>query len=194
MEQITLWVDLHLLNWAQNGAALLPQPKLLVLDEPTNGLDPSGIQEVRNLINELAASGTTIFVSSHLLSELEMICQSLVMLRNGEVLYSGNTHRLLAKQRTILVARPEYSVDLPTFVEIVRRSGFEVEISDDALQINGPASWAPSLNRLAFEAGITLAALKTVGLDECHDLPKAIEFVASPTAGVVKWHHVSFPS
>ena len=55
------------------AASLLPNPKLLVLDEPTNGLDPAGIQEIRNLLRKLADAGTTVFVSSHLLSEIEMI-------------------------------------------------------------------------------------------------------------------------
>jgi ABC-2 type transport system ATP-binding protein len=55
------------------AAALLPEPKLLMLDEPTNGLDPEGIQEIRALLRDLANEGTTVFVSSHLLSELEII-------------------------------------------------------------------------------------------------------------------------
>ena len=65
------------------AAALLPNPKLLILDEPTNGLDPEGIQEIRQLLRSLADNGTTVFVSSHLLSELELISEYLVMLRKG---------------------------------------------------------------------------------------------------------------
>ena len=63
------------------AAALLPDPKLLMLDEPTNGLDPEGIQEVRALLRDLANDGTTVFVSSHLLSELEIISDHIVMPR-----------------------------------------------------------------------------------------------------------------
>jgi ABC-2 type transport system ATP-binding protein len=58
-----------------------------MLDEPTNGLDPEGIQEVRALLRELANDGTTVFVSSHLLSELEIISDHIVMLRKGEIVF-----------------------------------------------------------------------------------------------------------
>ena len=70
------------------AAALLPNPKLLVLDEPTNGLDPAGIHEIRTLLRKLADNGTTVFVSSHLLSEIEMISDYLVMLRDGKVIFA----------------------------------------------------------------------------------------------------------
>ena len=66
------------------AAALLPNPKLLILDEPTNGLDPAGIQEIRDLLSNLAKDGVTVFVSSHLLSEIEMISEYLVMLRKAK--------------------------------------------------------------------------------------------------------------
>ena len=144
------------------AAALLPQPKLLVLDEPTNGLDPSGIQEVRNLIKDLASDGTTVFVSSHLLSELEMISEYLVMLRLGKVIFSGRTQDLLAAQQPLLVAKPEYAVDLGKLFEIAKSSGHQVSLVDGALHIVSDPEWAPSLNRLAFEAGVTLASLAPV--------------------------------
>ena len=69
------------------AAALLPSPELLILDEPTNGLDPAGIQEVRELLGHLAGYGLTVLVSSHLLSEIEAIADDLVMLRHGKVLF-----------------------------------------------------------------------------------------------------------
>jgi len=141
------------------AAALLPDPKLLVLDEPTNGLDPSGIQEVRNLIKDLASDGTSVFVSSHLLSELEMIAESLVMLREGKVLFSGRTKDLLAAQIATLVARPEFSVDLNKLLEIATRHGREASVSDGAVHIVADAEWGAAFNRLAFNAGVTLASL-----------------------------------
>ena len=94
------------------AAALLPNPELLILDEPTNGLDPQGIQEIRNIIRDLADSGTTVFVSSHILSELEMISEYLVMLREGKVIFSGRTQELLTSNKPVVIARPEYEVDL----------------------------------------------------------------------------------
>ena len=144
------------------AAALLPHPKLLVLDEPTNGLDPSGIQEIRNLIKEMAKSGTSIFVSSHLLSELEMISDHLVMLREGKVIFTGRTHDLLAAQNPLLVVRPEFAVDLNKLVEIATKHGKKATVADGAITILGAVDWAPALNRLAFEAGITLATLSVI--------------------------------
>ena len=144
------------------AAALLPQPKLLVLDEPTNGLDPSGIQEIRNLIKEMAKSGTSIFVSSHLLSELEMISDHLVMLREGKVIFTGRTHDLLAAQNPLLVVRPEFAVDLNKLVEIATKYGKKLTVADGAITIFGANDWAPAFNRLAFESGITLAALSVI--------------------------------
>lgn len=144
------------------AAALLPNPKLLILDEPTNGLDPSGIQEVRSLIKDLAASGTTVFVSSHLLSELEMIAEHLVMLREGKVIYNGRTSDLLSAQQPVLVAKPEYAVDLTKLVDIITKSGHELSIVDDAVHVVAPVEWSATLNRSAFEAGITLTSLSSV--------------------------------
>ena len=141
------------------AAALLPNPKLLVLDEPTNGLDPSGIQEVRNLIKDLASEGTSVFVSSHLLSELEMIAQSLVMLREGKVLFAGRTKDLLASQVATLVAKPEFSVDLNKLVEIANRHGHAAQVADGEILIVAEADWGATFNRLAFNAGITLSTL-----------------------------------
>ena len=141
------------------AAALLPNPKLLVLDEPTNGLDPSGIQEVRNLIKDLASDGTSVFVSSHLLSELEMISESLVMLREGKVLFAGRTKDLLSAQTATLVARPEFLVDLNTLVEIATKHGHVASVADGAVHIIGNAEWGATFNRLAFNAGVTLSEL-----------------------------------
>ncbi|MEI6763797.1 MAG: ABC transporter ATP-binding protein [Actinomycetes bacterium] len=144
------------------AAALLPNPQLLVLDEPTNGLDPNGIHEVRSLIKSLAADGTSVFVSSHLLSELEMIAEHLVMLREGKVIFNGRTADLLAAQQPILVAKPEYAVDLNKLVDIVKKHDHEVSVIDGAAHIVSPPDWGATLNRLAFEAGITLASLTSV--------------------------------
>ncbi len=144
------------------AAALLPNPELLILDEPTNGLDPSGIQEVRELMRSLADNGTTVFVSSHLLGELEMIAESLVMLRNGKVIFAGQTEELLSAQKPILVVTPEYHVDLQRVAAIAESQGHHTTIIGDAAHIVSPPDWAPTLNRAAFEVGITLASINPV--------------------------------
>lgn len=75
--------------------ALLGRPKLLILDEPTNGLDPQGIKEMRVFIRKLAKDGISVFVSSHLLAEIQMLCDRVAIIRSGEVIAVGNVEQLL---------------------------------------------------------------------------------------------------
>ena len=144
------------------AAALLPNPKLLVLDEPTNGLDPAGIHEIRTLLRKLADSGTTVFVSSHLLSEIEMISDYLVMLRLGKVIFSGKTIDLLAAQKPIILAKPENSNDLKKLYEIANNLGKKAEIKGDVIEVSGEIDFSGKLNKAAFEAGIILTSLTPV--------------------------------
>lgn len=141
------------------AAALLPNPKLLVLDEPTNGLDPAGIHEIRTLLRKLADSGTTVFVSSHLLSEIEMISDHLVMLRLGKVIFSGKTSDLLAKQLPVIVAKPEKLTDLDKLAQIAISAGHEAKVLNNAVEVNGTSDFSAKLNKAAFEAGIVLESL-----------------------------------
>jgi len=138
------------------AATLLPSPDLLILDEPTNGLDPAGIHEMRALLRKLATSGTTVFVSSHLLSELEMISDHLVMLREGNVIFSGSTQELLMAQQPVLVVRPEHTQDVPKLYELVLGMNKKVEIIDGSIQISADSNFGADLNRQAFDSGITL--------------------------------------
>jgi len=71
------------------ASALLNDPEILILDEPTNGLDPQGIHQIRDIIKQVAAQGTTILLASHLLDEVEKVCSHVLVLRKGEILYSG---------------------------------------------------------------------------------------------------------
>lgn len=141
------------------AAALLPDPKILILDEPTNGLDPEGIQEVRDLLKRLAARGTTVFVSSHLLSEIEIISQQIVMLRKGEVVFAGAIEDLLLNQKPMVVVRTEDPNDLEKIAELARLDGHPTTIRYGEAHIEAPHEWAPVINKKAFEAGITLAQL-----------------------------------
>jgi ABC-2 type transport system ATP-binding protein len=141
------------------AAALLPEPKLLMLDEPTNGLDPEGIQEVRALLRDLANDGTTVFVSSHLLSELEIISDHIVMLRKGEIVFAGPIGDLMAKQQPTIIAKSMQHSELAQIVKIAEASGHHAVIRNDSVHILAPMEWAPVLNKAAFDAGITLAQL-----------------------------------
>ena len=71
------------------ASALLNDPEILILDEPTNGLDPQGIHQIRDIIKQIAAKGTTILLASHLLDEVEKVCTHVVVLRKGAILYTG---------------------------------------------------------------------------------------------------------
>ncbi len=141
------------------AAALLPNPKLLILDEPTNGLDPEGIQEIRQLLRSLADNGTTVFVSSHLLSELELISEYLVMLRKGEVVFAGPMQDLFDAQQPFILVKTSDSADLERIISIATSAGHKAHIRDGIAHIEGPAEWAGELNKLAFDAGILLTQL-----------------------------------
>lgn len=78
------------------ASALLNDPEILILDEPTNGLDPQGIRQIRDLIRDIAANGTTILLASHLLDEVEKVCTHVVVLQKGVILYTGTVHGMIS--------------------------------------------------------------------------------------------------
>ena len=80
------------------ASALLNDPEILILDEPTNGLDPQGIHEIRQIIKKIAANGTTILLASHLLDEVEKVCSHVVVIRKGVKLYSGRVDEMTASK------------------------------------------------------------------------------------------------
>jgi len=148
--------------------ALLPDPDLLVLDEPTNGLDPQGIVEIRNLLMQLGAAGKTVFVSSHLLAEIEAACDSIVMIDHGGVVFSGTMIDLLARNSPTIRAATEAATDMGRLVKLVTDAGYRSTRVNGAIEIDAPAAFAPELNRLAWQAGITLAELQAVSADLEH--------------------------
>jgi ABC-2 type transport system ATP-binding protein len=141
------------------AASLLPNPKLLILDEPTNGLDPAGIQEVRDLLEKLANEGVTVFVSSHLLSELEMISKYLVMLRKGEVIFAGPINDLLARHKATVIAKPSSINSLNYLAELLNKAGFKSIVEDDHILVDADENAAVRINKIAFEGGVVLAQL-----------------------------------
>ena len=82
------------------AAALLHRPELIILDEPTNGLDPAGMREIRQLILKLAQNGTTIFLSSHLLHEVEQVCDEIAVLNKGKIMVQGSVKELISQSET----------------------------------------------------------------------------------------------
>jgi len=80
------------------ASALLNDPEILILDEPTNGLDPQGIRQIRDIIKHIASLGTTILLASHLLDEVEKVCSHVLVLRKGQVLYSGKVDGMISNE------------------------------------------------------------------------------------------------
>ncbi|HEX3539683.1 MAG TPA: ABC transporter ATP-binding protein [Acidimicrobiales bacterium] len=141
------------------AASLLVEPTLLILDEPANGLDPAGIVEIRRLMRSLADDGITIIVSSHLLAEIEQVCDFFVMIQAGQLVFQGTPESLFADQRAELLARPEHNSDLETLAGAVRSAGRVARVEDGTVVVDAQATWAAELNRVAFTAGVTLAHL-----------------------------------
>ena len=118
------------------ASALLNDPEILILDEPTNGLDPQGIRQIRDIIRIIASQGTTILLASHLLDEVEKVCSHVVVLRKGEMLYQGSVHDM-----------------------IENNSFFELK-SDDKEQLKLALQNHPSVEKIEEEEGKVLVYLK----------------------------------
>jgi len=103
------------------AAALLGDPELLILDEPLNGLDPAGIHEMRELIGRLADGSRTLLISSHVLAELDQVCDWLVVIDRGGSLYQGPATDFGARAATSLVAVPQHAGDLERLQGLVAR-------------------------------------------------------------------------
>ncbi|KRD12825.1 ABC transporter ATP-binding protein [Flavobacterium sp. Root901] len=119
------------------ASALLNDPEILILDEPTNGLDPQGIHQIRDIIKEIASQGTTILLASHLLDEVEKVCSHVVVLRKGEVLYSGSVDGMSANE------------------------GFFEISSNDNLMLKSVLSNHPAVSEIKDEDGKVLVYLKS---------------------------------
>ena len=145
------------------AAAILGDPELLVLDEPTNGLDPAAIHEMRQLVMDLAGGGRTIFVSSHQLSELEQVCDWLVVIDHGALLFEGPASDFGGKDARVVLV-PEHETDLERLFGLVSDSGFAAERTAGRValtRLNGEANaTAAAMNRAAASAGIVLMELR----------------------------------
>jgi ABC-2 type transport system ATP-binding protein len=143
------------------AAAMLAGPQLLILDEPTNGLDPAGIVEMRGLIKSFADDGITVLVSSHLISEIEQICDYVVMIRAGRLVHQGSVAELRATQQAEFVLAPEHGADRDLLAGLLQRAGCTVTSGDPqgGLLVEAPELSAADLNRLAAQNRITLRQL-----------------------------------
>jgi ABC-2 type transport system ATP-binding protein len=145
------------------AAALLGDPALLVLDEPTNGLDPAGINEMRDFIRSVGDDRRTVLVSSHILSELEQVCDWLIVIDQGSLVYQGPTQGFLGRAGTVVAIAPEHVRDLDRLAELARAEGHEPRTQGDELIVpvgeDDPRGVALALNKAAIEQDIVLAEL-----------------------------------
>ncbi len=125
------------------------------------GLDPAGIVEMRSLIRSFAEDGITVLVSSHLISEIEQICDYVVMIRAGRLVHQGSVDVLRATQQAEFLIAPEHDADRERLAGLLRQAGCEVTASetDGVLLIRKSGLGAADVNRLAAHHGITLRQL-----------------------------------
>jgi ABC-2 type transport system ATP-binding protein len=146
------------------ASALLGAPRLLILDEPINGLDPAGVHEMRGLIGRLAGGERTVLVSSHVLTELEQVCDWLIVIDGGRLIFQGPAAELLDHSGSTLVVAPEHPRDLARLRGLLAAAGHDGEPAEDhlliALHEDDARGLAAAVNRAAADAGIVLAELR----------------------------------
>jgi ABC-2 type transport system ATP-binding protein len=140
--------------------ALLGKPKLLILDEPTNGLDPQGIKEMREFIRTLADEGLSLFISSHLLSEIQMMCDRVAIIRKGEVIAVGKVDELLEQPSSKII----WTVDpLDKFIKLLELNP-EVKIiskMDPSVEVEMNISDIPGINQQLVQLGVLVYSIET---------------------------------
>jgi ABC-2 type transport system ATP-binding protein len=141
------------------ASALLNDPEILILDEPTNGLDPQGIHEIRQIIQQIAANGTTILLASHLLDEVEKVCSHVVVIRNGVRLYSGRVDEMTASNGLFeLKVASNRNVLLSTLNEHPAIGKINEENETIIANLKSAVS-ATEINEYLFKKGIVLSHL-----------------------------------
>ncbi|TPV32854.1 ABC transporter ATP-binding protein [Paucihalobacter ruber] len=140
------------------ASALLNDPEILILDEPTNGLDPQGIHQIRQIIKDIAAGGTTILLASHLLDEVEKVCSHVVVLRHGVKLYSGRVDEMISSHGFFELK----CNDQETLVNYLNNNDVisKVKIEGDLITafLNEPID-ATTFNQMLFKENIALSHL-----------------------------------
>lgn len=139
------------------GAALLGGPDLLILDEPTNGLDPQGMAEMRELITTLAADGHTVLLSSHMLSEVQEICDRVGVISQGKLLVESTVAELRGASSLLLRAEP-MEIAFPAVREVVGERA--AMLTSSGIRIEAGNGTAPAVARAVVAAGADLLELR----------------------------------
>jgi len=139
------------------AAALLKDPELVVLDEPTNGLDPAGMRDMRRLIRDLGASGRTVLLSSHLLGEVQQICDRVLVVDRGRVVTESTVGELRGGGELVLAAAPSdvAQARLEAMPEVER-----VRASDGVLRVRADDRHTAEINRVLVAAGVAVTELR----------------------------------
>jgi ABC-2 type transport system ATP-binding protein len=140
------------------ASALLNDPEILILDEPTNGLDPQGIHQIREIIKKIASQGTTILLASHLLDEVEKVCSHVVILRKGQKLYSGRVDSMLTSHGFLELKTAQSEKLLTLLKEDSRIKSFKQENGVIMVVLNEKMD-PGELNEYLFKKGIILSHL-----------------------------------
>jgi ABC-2 type transport system ATP-binding protein len=139
------------------AAALLKDPELLILDEPTNGMDAAGMAEMRVFIRELGRGGRTVLLSSHLMAEVEQICDRVGVIHRGSLVGEGTVEELRGRESLLVSARPLSEAEQL----VATLDGIEqVAIVDGSLRIAADPAAAPAINRALVHAGIAVSELR----------------------------------
>ncbi len=140
------------------ASALLNDPEILILDEPTNGLDPQGIHEIRKIITDIASTGTTILLASHLLDEVEKVCTHVVIIRKGVKLYEGRVDEMTASFGWIDLQCENKEVLVKILENYKGIASVKIEKNNIVAQLNAEVTTA-EINEFAFKNGIILTHL-----------------------------------
>ena len=140
------------------ASALLNDPEILILDEPTNGLDPQGIRKIRDIIQHIASTGTTILLASHLLDEVEKVCSHVIVLRNGHMIYNGLVDEMSKNYGRILIDAAD-KTQLESFIKQHDYFGSYETSSDGYEVVLLKEIDTAQLNEQAFKSGLILSRL-----------------------------------
>jgi ABC-type multidrug transport system ATPase subunit len=159
------------------AAALLKDPELLILDEPTNGLDPAGVSEMRVLLRSLGRQGRTVLLSSHVLSEVEQVCDRIGVINTGRLVAEGTPDELRATLGATVLLINADPMDKAAACLREHPGVRKVEsAADAALRVTADPALAATLNRLLVEAGVDVAELRPVR----HSLEEAFLELTNP--------------
>lgn len=147
------------------AAALLKDPALLLLDEPANGLDPAGIKEVRDLLLSLGREGRTVFVSSHLLSEVQLTCDNVAIMSHGRCVASGSVQSVLSGAHSLGLLVRLAPAELPAGVDALRRAGLNSSVQGDLIRVEVDSRYAATVTKALADRGLYLTELRAEEAD-----------------------------